>query len=299
MRNDTKYRTSKITAAGMLVNLILGLLKISTGIYGKSYSAVADGVHSLSDMVTDLAILIGVRFWSAPPDKNHPYGHGRIETVITFFIGIVLALAGAGIGYDSTLGIRDKYIERPGAIAFSGMILTIILKEILYRKTIRVGKELNSSSVIANAWHHRSDGFSSILALTAVSAAYFFQGMEFIDRIGGVLVSVMIIRVSCRIVFSAFKELIDAGACQKDIDQIKSIVSEIDGVKDVHEVRSRQYNSDKYIDLHVLVDDNITVREGHEIAEKARNELMDKGPSIADAVVHIEPYRNHKSGDKN
>ena len=298
MRTDKKYRTSKITAEGMVVNLFLGLMKIFTGVYGKSYAAVADGVHSLSDMVTDIAILIGVRFWTAPADEDHPYGHGKIETIITFFIGTVLAVAGAGIGYNAVSGIRDEYIERPGPIAFSGIILTIVLKEILYRRTIKIGKEINSRSLTANAWHHRSDAFSSLLALLSVSVAYFFPGMEFIDRIGGVLVSVMIIKVSYGITISAFKELSDAGACQKDIEIIKSIASEVNGVKEVHGIRSRQYNSNIYIDLHILVDDSISVRDGHDIAECVRNELMNKGPSVADALVHIEPYFSQHKGSE-
>ncbi|MBN2857892.1 MAG: cation transporter [Candidatus Delongbacteria bacterium] len=285
---------SGITKSGMLINLILGILKITTGMIGNSYSAIADGVHSLSDLVTDIAIIIGVKFWSAPPDKDHPYGHGRIETIVTLFVGIMLAAAGIGIGYEAVATIRDPHTVKPGLIALTGIILTIIFKEILFRKTLTIGKKTGSQSVIANAWHHRSDAFSSVLALGSVLTAVLLPGMEFVDHIGGLLVSILIIKVSFDIVKPAFKELCDAGASQKDIELMKNIVSQVEGVRDVHGLRSRQHNSGNYLDLHVLVDDDITVKKGHDIAEKVKDILIEKGPSVVDVVVHIEPFKSHK-----
>lgn len=291
--NDKKNEINRITKAGMLINLILGLLKIVTGIIGSSYSAIADGIHSLSDLATDIAIIIGVKFWSAPPDSDHPYGHGRIETIVTLFIGIMLAIAGLLIGYEAVSTIKDTHIEKPGWIALTGIILTIILKEILFRQTMKVGEKIGSRSVKANAWHHRSDAFSSVLALASVLTALLVPGMEFIDHIGGILVSALIVKVSYDIAKPAFRELSDAGASQKDIEMIKTIALKINGVKEVHAVRSRQYNSGNYIDLHVLVDDNISVKQGHDIAENVKSALMSEGPSVVDVVVHIEPFLNH------
>jgi cation diffusion facilitator family transporter len=293
-KEETKNEIGRITKSGMILNFVLGLVKISTGMIGNSYSAIADGVHSLSDLVTDIAILVGVKFWSAPPDKDHPYGHGRIETIVTLFIGIMLAAAGIGIGYEAVASIRDPHTVKPGLISLTGIILTIVFKEILFRKTLAIGKKTGSRSVVANAWHHRSDAFSSVIALVSVLTAVLLPGMEFVDHIGGLLVSMLIVKVSFDIVKPAFKELCDAGASQKDIELMKTIASQTEGVKEVHDLRSRQYNSGNYLDLHVLVDDDITVKQGHDIAEKVKDILIEKGPSVIDVVVHIEPYKSHK-----
>jgi len=296
--SDDKIKLiNRITYIAILVNLFLSAVKIITGVVGNSKSAVADGVHSLSDLSTDLAILIGVRFWSAPPDESHPYGHGRIETLVTVFIGLILAAVGISIGFEAISTIRDAHIERPKWISLIGIGFSIILKEFLFRWTISLGKKLKSSSLIANAWHHRSDSFSSVPAFIAVSISIIFPGLEFVDHIGAVIVAFIIIKVSIGILYSSFEELTDCGISQKDIDDIRKISMEIPDVKDAHAVRSRKYNSGNYIDLHVLVDDNMTVKHSHDIAEQVKDAIIGKGPSVIDVVVHIEPYKSHDSDE--
>ncbi len=290
---------NRITYISILINLLLSAVKIFTGIIGNSKSAVADGVHSLSDLSTDLAILIGVKFWTAPPDENHPYGHGRIETLVTVFIGIILTVVGLSIGFEAVSSIRDPHIERPGWIALIGIGASIILKELLFRWTISLGKRLKSSSLIANAWHHRSDSFSSIPALIAVSVSIIFPGFEFIDHIGAIIVAFIIIKVSSGILIQSFDELTDSGIGRRGVEEIKKIVMQINDVKDVHAVRSRKYNSGNYIDLHVLVDESLSVKRGHDIAEEVKVSLIEKGPSVVDAVVHIEPFQSHSNNDYN
>ena len=290
---------NRITYFSIVINVLLSAVKIFTGIIGNSKSAVADGVHSLSDLSTDLAILIGVKFWTAPPDENHPYGHGRIETLVTVFIGIILTVVGLSIGYEAISTLRDSHLEKPKWISLIGIAFSIILKELLFRWTIRVGRRLKSSSLIANAWHHRSDSFSSIPALIAVSVSIIFPGLEFIDHIGAVIVAFIIIKVSLGILFSSFEELTDRGISKKDIDNIKNISMQIHGVKEVHAVRSRKYNSGNYIDLHVLVDESLSVKRGRDIAEEVKLSIIEKGPSVVDAVVHIEPFQSHSDNDDN
>lgn len=297
--NGKINQINKITYVSIVINILLSAVKIFTGIIGNSKSAVADGVHSLSDLSTDLAILIGVKFWTAPPDENHPYGHGRIETLVTVFIGIILTAVGLSIGFEAISTLRDSHLGRPKWISLTGIAFSIVLKELLFRWTISVGKKLKSSSLIANAWHHRSDSFSSIPALIAVSVSIIFPGLEFIDHIGAVIVAFIIIKVSLGILFSSFKELTDCGISKKDIDDIKSISMQIEGVKEVHAVRSRKYNSGNYIDLHVLVDESLSVKRGHDIAEEVKVSLIEKGPSVLDAVVHIEPFQSHSNNDYN
>jgi len=288
---------NRITYISALINFLLSAIKIFTGIIGSSKSAVADGVHSLSDLSTDLAILIGVKFWTAPPDEKHPYGHGRIETLVTVFIGLILAFVGLSIGYEAALSIRDPHIEKPGWIAVTGIVLSIILKEFLFRWTIRVGKKLKSSSLVANAWHHRSDSLSSIPALIAVSVSIIFPGLEFIDHVGAIIVAFIIIKVSAGILKRSFDELTDSSIDKEDLGEIKKIVMKIRDVKDVHAVRSRKYNSGNFIDLHVLVDENLSVKAGHDIAEEVKVSLIERGPSVVDAVVHIEPFQSHANYD--
>ena len=295
--NGNIKEINRITYILILINLILSTVKIFTGIIGNSKSAVADGVHSLSDLSTDLAILIGVKFWTAPPDENHPYGHGRIETLVTVFIGIILAVVGLSIGYEAVSSIRDPHIEKPGWVALTGIGASIILKELLFRWTIKLGKRLRSSSLVANAWHHRSDSFSSIPALIAVSVSIIFPGLEFIDHIGAIIVAFIIIKVSAGILISSFDELTDSGIGRRGVEEIKRIVMQINDVKDVHAVRSRKYNSGNYIDLHVLVDESLSVKRGHDIAEEVKESLIEKGPSVVDAVVHIEPFQSHANYD--
>jgi len=295
--NGNIKEINRITYISILINLILSTVKIFTGIIGNSKSAVADGVHSLSDLSTDLAILIGVKFWTAPPDENHPYGHGRIETLVTVFIGIILAVVGLSIGYEAVSSIRDPHIEKPGWVALTGIGASIILKELLFRWTIKLGKRLRSSSLVANAWHHRSDSFSSIPALIAVSVSIIFPGLEFIDHIGAIIVAFIIIKVSAGILISSFDELTDSGIGRRGVEEIKRIVMQINDVKDVHAVRSRKYNSGNYIDLHVLVDESLSVKRGHDIAEEVKESLIEKGPSVVDAVVHIEPFQSHANYD--
>lgn len=294
-KNSDTSLVRKVTVYGMMVNLLLGAAKVFTGIIGSSHATIADGIHSFSDLSTDIAILIGVKFWSAPPDKDHPYGHARIETIVTFIIGSILFLAGLGIGYEAVTSIRDESIDRPGWIALTGIILSIILKEFMYRWTLSVGRKAKSPSVIANAWHHRSDAFSSVLAFMSVTAAVFLPGMEFIDLIGAIAVSFIIIKVAWDIIKPTLSELTDKGLCQEDIDNIVKTVSSVSGVKEVHRVRSRSHNVGIYIDLHVLVDGNLSVAKGHDIAEEVKSILIKEGPSIVDVVVHIEPFNAEQS----
>lgn len=240
-------------------------------------------------MSTDLAVIFGIKFWSAPPDENHPYGHHRIEAVITILIGLILVIIAIGIGYESLINIRVIHKEQISLIAIIGPFLSIILKEILYRWTINVGTRTKSSAVIANAWHHRSDSFSSIPALIAVIVASINPDWAFIDHIGALIISIFILKVSWDIISPSLSELVDSGASKKDQDLIKKIALSVGGVKNVHKIRTRKLGSKLCVDLHILIDPEISVRLGHEISEEVKDILIEKGPDIMDVVVHMEP----------
>ena len=163
----------KITWIGLIVNILLAAIKFTLGIVGRSHAVVADAVHSLSDLGTDFAILFGVKYWSKPADEDHPYGHRRIETFVTLLISCALLGVAVAIGYNALISLRDAHVRQPGWIAFYGALLSIVFKEVLYRWTFKVGKRAKSSAVLANAWHHRTDAFSSIPVAIAVAAAIF------------------------------------------------------------------------------------------------------------------------------
>jgi len=287
-QNATEVR--RVTWIGLAVNVFLSALKFIVGFLGSSQAVVADAVHSLSDMGTDFAVLLGVKFWSAPADESHPYGHRRIETIVTGAIGIALALAALGIGYNSLATIRDVHLKQPGWIAIAGSLLAIILKETLYRWTVAVGKRTKSSAVVANAWHHRSDALSSVPVVIAVTVAVINPKLAFIDHIGALVVSIFILKVSWDIISPSLSELADLGAPQKSREKIRSIAMGINGVKSVHGIRTRRLGSGLHVDLHILVDGEMTVSMGHDISAAVKSTLIEKGPKILDAVVHLEPY---------
>jgi len=201
----------RITLIGFSGNLFLSAIKFVLGWVGSSQALIADAVHSLSDISTDMAILFGSYYWSAPADDSHPYGHGRIEALIAAFIGFVLLGVALGIGYHAVLSVQDNQHQSPKIIAFWGAVISIILKEILYHWTLFVGKKESSSALIANAWHHRTDALSSIPVAAAVIIAAFYPQWAFIDSIGAAIVSIFILQASYKILKSAFEELADGG----------------------------------------------------------------------------------------
>lgn len=282
-------RIIRITWIGLVINVLLAGLKLLFGLIGRSQAAVADAVHSFSDLGTDIAVLFGVRLWSAPADECHPYGHRRIETLITVLIGTALAAVAAGFSVDAINKLRYPPSGSPAVIALTGSLLTVFLKEWLFRATRKVGRRVSSPAVIANAWHHRSDAFSSVPVVIAVAAAAFNPEWHFLDQIGTLIVAVMILKAAWDIIRPALAELIDAGAPQQDFQQIVELAQSIPGVISVHKVRTRRSGAGLYVDLHALVDGSITVRAGHDIATQLQRKLIVSGPSVADVVVHIEP----------
>lgn len=280
----------KVTWAGILINIILSLLKLIIGYVGRSHALMADGVHSFSDIVTDLAVLLGVRYWSAPPDDDHPYGHLKIETLITSFIGLALIFAAFGIGYRAIVSVEVGHIAGPEWIVVLVAFISIVLKEFLYRWTKKVAAKIGSAALLANAWHHRSDAFSSIPVLLAALVSIIYPQWAFVDRIGAFVVAIFILRVAYKIMKSALFDLADMGASCAERVIIEDIARSVEGVREVHAIRSRRVGMGLHIDLHVLVDGHISVKEGHDIAEIVKIELLRDGPAISDVITHIEPY---------
>lgn len=281
---------NRVTWTGLGVNLGLSLLKFITGYLGASQAVIADAVHSLSDMSTDLAILLGVKYWTAPADKQHPYGHRRIETMITVFIGLLLLSVAIGLCYNAIVTIRDNDFQQPGALALVGTIVSIVTKEIIFRWTFNVGRQVKSSAVIANAWHHRTDAISSIPATIAVALALIYPNLAFIDQIGALVVAVFIFKVAWDILYQALNILADRGAPEEDTRKIYEIAMNIEHVRAVHAIRTRHLGSSLSVDLHIKVAPGMTVKDGHDVSEIVKRELLENGPEVIDVVVHLEPF---------
>lgn len=280
----------KVTLIGAFLNILLVILKVVVGFFIHSQSLVVDGVHSLSDLVTDIAVIVGERYWRAPADKDHPYGHGRIETLITAFIGIVLGLVGLYLGIqsiDSLKGGNRADISSTPMIIVA--LFSVISKEWLYQYTVRVGKKVRSTAVIANAWHHRSDSLGAIPVVIAGIGISINQSYNILDPIGALIVSGFIIYTAYQLTFPMLSSLIDHGVSPEEIEKLNKIALSVEGVKSVHAVRSRSIGGGIAIDLHVRVEPSISVYDGHIIAGKVKRMLLKDGENVVDVLVHIEP----------
>jgi cation diffusion facilitator family transporter len=279
----------KVTWIGLLTNIGLSGLKFAAGYFGRSQALIADAIHSLTDTTTDIAIIAGSHYWSRPADEDHPYGHRRLETLVTAFIGIMLVAAGIGIGWEAISTLHKKQAASPGWIAFYAAMASIVVKEVLYRWTAAVGKKIKSPALGANAWHHRTDAISSLPVLIAVGGALIFPTWSFLDRVGAVIVSIFILHAALKIIWPAVSELIDAGVPEEIQKKIMGIASNTMGVREVHAIRSRYISSSIQIDLHIVVDGNISVRAGHTIADSVEGNIIGGIPEVLEVIVHVDP----------
>lgn len=287
-------KISKITVVGMLTNISLSIIKITIGYTASSKALVYDGIHSISDLVTDLAVIIGAPIWTAPADEKHPYGHGRFETIINIFIGLTLLCVGIGLAFKT---ITDWGLNKtvPGWPAFWAALASIISKEILYRWTIIRAKKINSRALIANAWHHRSDALSSIPVAISVLAINFFPKLPFMDSLAAILVVSMIIKAASEILTPSLKEILEFSL---GVDLEKQIILEsqhFEQIKNIHKIRSRRIGSAVLIDMHLLFDPETSLIQAHEYSGKFKKHLMENREKniifneIADIIIHIEP----------
>ena len=287
MRRDRYVR--KVTWIGLLVNLFLSGLKFVAGFYGRSQALVADAIHSLTDTTTDIAVIAGSHYWDRPPDEDHPYGHRRLETLVSVFIGIMLAAAGAGIGWQALATLHEKHGEPPGWIALLAAMISIVVKEIIYRWTAAAGRRVKSPALAANAWHHRTDAISSLPVLLAVGGAMVFPSWSFLDRVGAAVVSIFILHAAWKIVWPGISELIDVGAPKEIQKNIYTVALKNKRVKEVHKIRTRYISTSIQVDLHIVVDGEISVREGHDIADDVRDRIVEEIAEVVDVVVHVDP----------
>ena len=281
-------KTSWITA---IINIILAAFKVIAGIIGNSSAMIADGIHTSSDILTTFVVLIGLKISSKEADKDHPYGHEKYESVFAKILSMLLLLTGIFIGYESIKILINGEIKAPKLIALVAALLSIIIKEGMYWYTIKVAKKIKSISMEADAWHHRSDAFSSIGTFAGVLGARL--GFPALDPIAGIIVSIFVIKVGVDLYIKSVKELVDESASEETIQIIKNKIQSIDGVRGVKELKTRIFGNKIYVDVEIFVDPYITVKEGHDISEIVHDQLEKDIEDIKHCMVHIEPFQEN------
>ncbi len=286
-RSARGLATRRVAVVSGLVNALMSVAQVVTGLLAGSAALVADGVHSASDLLSDVLVWFAARHAAQAPDKDHPYGHGRFETAATLGLGILLVLVALGIVWNGFELLLEPERPTPGQIALLVAAVGIVAKESLYWYTIAVAKRLKSEMLRANAWHHRSDAISSVVVLIGVGAAV--MGFVYMDAVAAILVGLMVAKIGWDLGFSAMTELVDTALDEQEVAEASRVIMGIDGVRSVHMLRTRRHGAEASADVHVQVAPRLSVSEGHMISQAVEDRLKDKVASITDVTVHIDP----------
>jgi len=283
-----KKAMDKATWWGLIVNLLLSTGKLIVGFTGHSQALIADGLHSLSDLVSDAMVLLATHHSNTEADDEHPYGHARYETFATITLAVLLSIVGLGIGIDAI----NRLIDADTAITPSSITLwvagiSIISKELLFQYTMLIAKQVKSRLLIANAWHHRSDAISSIVVFIGIAGAIW--GYPMLDSVAAIIVALMICKIGWELGHQSFQELVDTGLEPETLQSIEQAILGIDGVNQLHMLRSRRMGLNALVDLHILVSPRLSVSEGHQISEAVEIALVNGFEEINDVTVHIDP----------
>ncbi len=285
-RENRASQATTVTVIGAVVNLLLVAGKLVAGIAGSSQALVADAMHSFSDLATDVFLLFTVKVAGKEADAEHPYGHGRAETMGSMVMGGSLILVGLFIVYEVIVKVTgSRELAIPTWPALLGAAVSIVVKEALFRYTFIVGKKINNQSIIANAWEHRSDSLSAIAALTGIAGA--MMGFPIMDPLAAIVVVFMIEKAGWDIFWEAIKDLMDTSLPREQMEEIINVISGTRGVARFHELRTRRLGEDIFVDVHIIVQPNISISEAHNTAETVRGNLQSKA-GVADALVHID-----------
>ena len=283
-------RIYKVTLYGAIANVLLCVAKLIAGVIGRSSAMIADGVHSLSDLITDIVVIAFVRISSKPQDRGHEYGHGKYETLATTIIGLMLLFVGLGIMWNSLTQIwaciQGEHIKSPGWIALWAALLSIVVKEYLFQYTRRAGRQLNSQAVIANAWHHRSDALSSIGTTIGIGGALLLgEHWTVLDPIAAFIVSLLIIHASIEQLRPSLGELVENSLPEEVEDEIRRIILSCPGVTDPHNLRTRKIGNRKSVDVHVRMDGDISLNEAHDKTKDIEHHIKNAIGQLS--LIHI------------
>jgi len=288
-KDNLRYReVRKVTLIGSVVDLLLAVAKLVVGYIGQSQALIADGIHSLSDLVTDFMVLFAFKHSHRDADEDHPYGHGRIETVMTVILGLALILVGVGIAWDAVRRLFEpELLLHPSGIVLVVAAISIISKEAIYHYTLAAARKYRSALLRANAWHSRSDAISSIIVFVGVMGA--MAGLDYLDAIAAIAVAMMIVKIGWDLGWHSVRELIDTGLDSEEVEKIRNIIAGVEGVRSLHMLRTRKMGPDALVDVHIQVDSFLSVSEGHQISETVRQQLVENIEDVSDVTVHIDP----------
>lgn len=291
---DRQKNITRVTLVGTAVNLVLTVAKILSGVFGRSAAMIADGIHSLSDLASDIVVLVFVRISSKGKDRNHDYGHGKFETLATLIVSLILVVVAAelmssGVGLVKRI-LSGESLPSPSWLALSAAVLSILAKEWLFRYTIKEGRKADSPVVVANAWHHRSDALSSVGSLIGIAGAMFLgDKWVILDPLASCIISVAIFVVAVKMAMPSLRELLDVSLPDETEKEIIKIASSVDGVHDVHNLKTRRNGPSIIIDAHIVVDPVITIVQAHDIATAVERALCEKFGSGTQISIHVEP----------
>jgi cation diffusion facilitator family transporter len=280
---------NKVSFTTIVVNVVLSVLKLAAGIIGRSSAMIADAVHTISDVVTTVAVIIGMRFSSKPADADHPYGHEKIESVVAKMLSLALLATALSIGVSGIKTILSGEFSTPAPIALVAALISIVSKEWMYHYTVRAAKQINSAALKADAWHHRSDALSSIGTLLGIGGA--MMGFQILDPIASLVVSVLVIKVSVEIYIASFNQLVDRAAPIDVIAKIYETITNVPGVIRIDDVKTRMHGCVMYVDAEISVDGDLSVSDGHKIAENVHHQIENEILGVKHCMVHINPYQ--------
>lgn len=284
-----RYRdVLKVTLIGSAFDFILGVTKIAGGFISTSAALIADGVHSLSDLFTDFIVIYAAKHSHREADAEHPYGHGRIETLATVALGLALMAVAVGIAWDAVSRLfHPDRLWHPGYLALALAAMSIFVKEGLFHYSMRIARKYRSNMLKANAWHSRTDAISSVIVVIGIVGS--MAGLNYLDAIAAIGVAFMIVKISWELTWHSVRELIDTGLEPERIEAIRESILHVDGVKALHILRTRRMGGDALVDVHIQVNPTISVSEGHHISESVREKVIQEIDEVADVMVHIDP----------
>ncbi|GAB4352368.1 MAG: cation diffusion facilitator family transporter [Gammaproteobacteria bacterium] len=286
----TRYQVARrVTLVGAVVNLVLAGMKVVLGVIGQSQALIADGVHSLSDLVSDGVVLVASKHGSREPDPEHPYGHGRIETLATVAVGMLLFAVTLGLLYDTATRLFEPdRLLHPGAVALIAAVFSVLSKEALTQYTLAAARRIRSSLLKANAWHHRSDAVSSVVVIIGIGGS--MAGLPYLDAVAAIVVAMMIAKIAWDLSWGGIRELIDTGLDDETVERIRQVIMSVEGVSALHMLRSRRMGAEALVDVHIILEDPfVSVSEGHQISETVRVRLVQELEDVEDVTVHIDP----------
>lgn len=288
MKNNEKIAI-KVSVISIILNCLLTLIKFISGVISKSSAMISDSVHSLSDVFSTFVVIIGVKISNKKADSDHPYGHERIECVSAIILSGMLFIIGALIGINGIKNVTNSSnLVMPGVLALIASIISIISKEAMYQYTIRVSKKINSAALKADAWHHRSDALSSIGSFIGILGSRL--GFKIFDPLASVIISLCIIKVSIDIFKDAIDKMVDKSCDKEVIDKVISVIEKNESVKNIDDIKTRQFGNKAYVDVEISVDENLLLKDAHKVAEEIHDSVENEINIVKHCMVHVNPY---------